>query len=32
VQLQEITGDDRDRPSQWLRRRAMLNLSATTVE
>ena len=32
VQLQAITGDDRYRPSQWLRRRAMLGLSATTVE
>jgi 3-hydroxybutyryl-CoA dehydrogenase len=32
VQLQDITGDDRDRPSQWLRRRALLGLSATTVE
>jgi 3-hydroxybutyryl-CoA dehydrogenase len=32
VQMQAITGDDRYRPSQWLRRRAMLGLSATTVE
>ena len=32
VQLQAITGDDRYRPSQWLRRRAMLGMSATTVE
>ncbi|TMJ27898.1 MAG: 3-hydroxyacyl-CoA dehydrogenase [Alphaproteobacteria bacterium] len=32
VQLQAITGDDRYRPSQWLRRRAMLGLSATTPE
>ena len=32
VQIQAITGDDRYRPSQWLRRRAMLGLSATTVE
>ncbi len=32
VQLQAITGDDRYRPSQWLRRRAQLGLSATTVE
>jgi 3-hydroxybutyryl-CoA dehydrogenase len=29
VQLQAITGDDRYRPSQWLRRRAQLGLSAT---
>ena len=26
TRLQEITGDDRYRPSQWLRRRALLNL------
>jgi len=32
LQIQSITGDDRYRPSQWLRRRAMLGLSATTVE
>ena len=32
LQLQSITGDDRYRPSQWLRRRAMLGLSATMVE
>lgn len=32
VQAQAITGDDRYRPSQWLRRRAQLGLSATTVE
>src|SRR6516225_2712758 len=32
VQLQAITGDDRYRPSQWLRRRALLGLSATTPE
>jgi len=32
VRIQAITGDDRYRPSQWLRRRAMLGLSATTVE
>ncbi len=32
VQLQAITGDDRYRPSQWLRRRAQLGLSATMVE
>ena len=32
VQLQAITGDDRYRPSQWLRRRAMLGMSATTPE
>jgi 3-hydroxybutyryl-CoA dehydrogenase len=30
--LQAITGDDRYRPSQWLRRRALLGLSATTGE
>ncbi|HKU98455.1 MAG TPA: 3-hydroxyacyl-CoA dehydrogenase [Vineibacter sp.] len=30
--LQAITGDDRYRPSQWLRRRALLGLSATTAE
>lgn len=30
-QLQKLTGDDRYRPSQWLRRRAQLNLSALTV-
>ncbi len=30
--LQAITGDDRYRPSQWLRRRAQLGLSATTPE
>jgi 3-hydroxybutyryl-CoA dehydrogenase len=30
--LQAITGDDRYRPSQWLRRRAMLGLSATIPE
>jgi 3-hydroxybutyryl-CoA dehydrogenase len=32
VQIQAVTGDDRYRPSQWLRRRAQLGLSATTVE
>jgi 3-hydroxybutyryl-CoA dehydrogenase len=32
LQLQAITGDDRYRPSQWLRRRAMLGMSATTPE
>jgi 3-hydroxybutyryl-CoA dehydrogenase len=32
VQAQAITGDDRYRPSQWLRRRAMLGMSATTPE
>ena len=32
LQLQSITGDDRYRPSQWLRRRAQLGLSATTLE
>lgn len=30
-QLQALTGDDRYRPSQWLRRRAQLGLSAHTV-
>jgi len=30
--IQAITGDDRYRPSQWLRRRALLGLSATTEE
>jgi 3-hydroxybutyryl-CoA dehydrogenase len=28
TQLQKLTGDDRYRPSQWLRRRAQLGLSA----
>ncbi|HLR13428.1 MAG TPA: 3-hydroxyacyl-CoA dehydrogenase family protein, partial [Burkholderiaceae bacterium] len=28
--LQQLTGDDRYRPSQWLRRRAQLGLSALT--
>lgn len=28
--LQRITGDDRYRPSQWLRRRSMLGMSALT--
>ena len=32
VQLQAITGDDRYRPSQWLRRRAQLGMSATTLD
>jgi 3-hydroxybutyryl-CoA dehydrogenase len=32
VEIQATTGDDRYRPSQWLRRRAQLGLSATTVE
>jgi len=32
AQIQAITGDDRYRPSQWLRRRAMLGMSATTPE
>ncbi len=32
VQIQAITGDDRYRPSQWLRRRALLGLSATRPE
>ena len=31
VQLQAITGDDRYRPSQWLRRRVILGMSATTA-
>lgn len=31
-QLQEITGDDRYRPSLWLRRRAQLGLSALTPD
>jgi 3-hydroxybutyryl-CoA dehydrogenase len=30
--LQAITGDDRYRPSQWLRRRALLGLDAATAE
>src|SRR5258706_7185563 len=30
--IQAITGDDRYRPSQWLRRRALLGLSATMEE
>lgn len=30
--LQAITGDDRYRPSLWLRRRALLGLAATTPE
>lgn len=30
-QLQGLTGDDRYRPSQWLRRRAQLGLSALTA-
>jgi 3-hydroxybutyryl-CoA dehydrogenase len=29
--MQALTGDDRYRPSQWLRRRAQLGLSAHTV-
>lgn len=32
VQLQTITGDDRYRPSLWLRRRALLGLSALTAD
>jgi 3-hydroxybutyryl-CoA dehydrogenase len=32
VQMQAVTGDDRYRPSQWLRRRAQLGLSATLPE
>ena len=31
-QLQSITGDDRYRPSLWLRRRALLGLSALTED
>lgn len=31
-QLQAITGDDRYRPSLWLRRRALLGLSALTAD
>ena len=30
--LQAITGDDRYRPSQWLRRRALLGLAATAPD
>ena len=30
--LQEITGEDRYRPSQWLRRRALLNLPIHTLD
>jgi 3-hydroxybutyryl-CoA dehydrogenase len=32
TRLQAITGDDRYRPSQWLRRRAMLGLKAQTPD
>ncbi len=32
TQLQAITGDDRYRPSLWLRRRALLGLSALTPD
>ncbi len=32
TEMQDITGDDRYRPSQWLRRRAQLGLSATLPE
>jgi 3-hydroxybutyryl-CoA dehydrogenase len=32
TQLQAITGDDRYRPSLWLRRRALLGLSALTED
>jgi 3-hydroxybutyryl-CoA dehydrogenase len=32
TRLQAITGDDRYRPSQWLRRRALLGLSAATPD
>jgi 3-hydroxybutyryl-CoA dehydrogenase len=31
VTMQSLTGDDRYRPSQWLRRRAQLGLSARTA-
>ena len=31
AQLQRITGDDRYRPSQWLRRRALLGLSCRSA-
>ncbi|MFD1378746.1 3-hydroxyacyl-CoA dehydrogenase family protein [Fodinicurvata halophila] len=31
VQAQALTGDDRYRPSQWLRRRAQLGLSARAL-
>jgi 3-hydroxybutyryl-CoA dehydrogenase len=31
-EIQAITGDDRYRPSQWLRRRALLGLGAATPE
>jgi len=31
TQLHQLTGDDRYRPSQWLRRRAQLNLSALSA-
>jgi len=30
MRMQAITGDDRYRPSLWLRRRALLGLSAAT--
>ena len=32
TRLQAITGDDRYRPSQWLRRRALLGLKAATPD
>ncbi len=32
LRLQEITGDDRYRPSLWLRRRALLGLSASAPD
>jgi len=32
VEIHAITGDDRYRPSQWLRRRALLGLPAATAE
>jgi len=32
VRIPALTGDDRYRPGQWLRWRAMLGMSATTPE
>ncbi len=32
TRLQAITGDDRYRPSQWLRRRALLGIAVTTPD
>ncbi|MEO8559326.1 MAG: 3-hydroxyacyl-CoA dehydrogenase [Rhodospirillales bacterium] len=32
TRIQAITGDDRYRPSQWLRRRALLGLPAATLD